>query len=321
MFKTRFTELLGVAYPVQCGTMMHISNADFVAANANAGIFSCLASAMFPSKEKLEDEIKRTKDLTDKPFGVNISLFPGLLPMPIEKVLDIVAEQTVGIIETAGNNPAPYMEKIRENGFFHIHKCARVRDAVKAEALGVHMVAVVGSECGGHPSMEDVTTLVLIPEAADRISIPIIAGGGFYDGRGLVAARTLGADAVLMGTRFLNTKECRVHHTFKEKMIQARDTDTVVVQQSIGSAVRVRRNEWSEKVLEMEKKGATLEELMPFISGKRTGKAWLNGSDDAIFACGQVVGRIKDIPTIKELGERIIFEAEEASQRLQKASA
>jgi NAD(P)H-dependent flavin oxidoreductase YrpB (nitropropane dioxygenase family) len=316
MFKTRFTELLGVEYPIQCGSMMYISDADFVAANVNAGIFSCLISAMFPTEKGLVDELKRLKDLTDRPFGVNISLFPGLLPMPVEHYLDILAQQEIRIVETAGRNPAPYREKIREGRFFHIHKCARVRDAVKAASLGVDMVSVVGTECGGHPSMEDVTSLVMIPEVADRINIPLVAGGGFCDGRTLVAALVLGADGVLMGTRFLVTEECRIHPVLKEKLIKAGETDTVVIQKSIGSATRVLKNDWADKVLEMEREGASLEELLPYISGKRAAHAWIRGEEDAVFACGQVVGRIKEILPIKDLVAKIMSEAEEASQRL-----
>ncbi|NQU03510.1 MAG: nitronate monooxygenase [Syntrophaceae bacterium] len=318
MFKTRFTELLGVEYPIQCGSMMYISDADFVAANANAGVFSCLISAMFPAEKELVDELKKLRDLTDRPFGVNISLFPGLLPMPVERYLDILAQQEIRFVETAGRSPEPYRKKIRESGFFHIHKCARVRDAVKAESLGVDMVAVVGTECGGHPSMEDVTSLVLIPEVADRISIPLVAGGGFCDGRSLVAALSLGADGVLMGTRFLNTPECRIHPALKEKLIQARETDTVVIQRSIGSATRVLKNNWAEKILEMEKKGTTLEELLPYIGGKRAEHAWIHGEEDAVFSCGQVVGRTRESLPIKDLVAKIMSEAEEASQRIWK---
>jgi NAD(P)H-dependent flavin oxidoreductase YrpB (nitropropane dioxygenase family) len=321
MFKTRFTELLNVEYPIQCGTMMYISDADFVAANANAGVFSCLVSAMFPTERELVDEIKKLKDLTERPFGVNISLFPGLLPMPVERYLDILAHQEIRIVETAGRNPQPYRDKIRESGFFHIHKCARLRDAVKAESLGVDMVSVVGTECGGHPSMEDVTSLVLIPEVADRISIPLVAGGGFCDGRTLVAALSLGADAVLMGTRFLNTPECRIHPALKEKLIQARETDTVVIQRSIGSATRVLRNAWADTILEMESKGATLEELMPYIGGKRAEHAWVHGEDDAAFSCGQAVGRTKESLPIKDLVAQIMSEAEETSQRILKVTS
>jgi nitronate monooxygenase len=316
MFKTRFTEMLGVQYPIQCGTMMYVSNAEFVAANANAGIFTCLASAMCTSESDLVDEIRKVKDLTDRPFGVNISLFPGLLPIAVERTIEVVARQGVRIIETAGRNPEPYRGQIRDSGLIHLHKCARARDAVKAEALGVDMVAVVGTECGGHPSMEDVTSMVLIPAVAERIRIPLVAGGGFCDGRTLVAALALGADAMLAGTRFLNTTECRIHPKTKDALLKAKETDTVVIQRSIGSATRVLRNEWAERVLDMEREGAALEDLMPLISGKRAGRAWISGEEDAVLACGQVVGRIHEIVSIKELVTKIMSEAEETKKRI-----
>ncbi len=316
MFKTRFTEHLGVEFPIQCGTMMNISDGPFVAAGANAGILSCLASAMFPTEELLTAEIKKIRDLTDKPFGVNISLFPSLLPLPVERTLDILADQGIRILETAGRNPGPYREHIQEGNFYHIHKCARIRDAVKAEKVGVDMVAVVGTECGGHPSMEEVTSLILIPEVADRIRIPLIAGGGFCDGKTLVAALALGADGVLMGTRFLLSRDCPIHPALMEKLVQAQETDTVVIQKSIGSAARVLRNKRAEQVLELEGKGTPLEELIPYISGKITATAWKSGSEEAIFACGQVVGRLRETPTITDLVGKIMEEAQEAAQKI-----
>lgn len=316
MFKNRFTELLGVSHPIQCGTMMFVSNAEFVAACANAGIFSCLASAMFPEEKKLSDEIKKIRNLTDKPFGVNISLFPGLLPMPVEVCLEILAGEGVGVLETAGNNPAPYRQLIKDYKFLHVHKCARLRDALKAEALGVDLVALVGTECGGHPSMEDVTSLVLVPEASARLKIPLIAGGGFCDGKTLIAGLALGAEGILMGTRFLNTVEAPIHPAHKEKFVQAQETDTVVIQKSIGSATRVLKNPWAEKILEMEKKGATLEELLPFIGGRKAAPAWVDGNEEAVFACGQVVGRTKETLSIKELVDKIMTEAEEVREKI-----
>ena len=316
MFKTRFCEMLGVRYPIQCGTMMFISNPDFVAACANAGIFSCLASAMFPSEEKLTEAIRKLKDLTDQPFGVNISLFPGLLPMSVDQCLDIIAREGIKILETAGNNPAPYRAQIKEIGFIHLHKCARLRDAVKAQGLGVDLVSLVGTECGGHPSMEDVTTMVLIPEAASRLQIPLVAGGGFCDGKTLVAALAMGAEGVLMGTRFMNTEECAIHQSHKDRFIQAQETETVVIQRSIGSATRVLKNAWAEKVLDLEKKGTSLEELLPVISGKRTASAWLDGGDEAVIACGQVVGRTRETLPVKTLVDRIMEEAETAAKRV-----
>lgn len=317
MIHTRFTDLLGVQHPIQCGTMMHISNAPFVAANANAGIFNCLASAMCPDQGALVDAIHRVRDSTDNPFGVNVSLFPGLVPIPPETTIECVAREGVRIIETAGRNPEPYRPLIRDCGLTHLHKCARVRDAAKAERLGVDIVSVVGTECGGHPSMEGVTSLILIPMVADRIRIPLVAGGGFCDGRTLVAALALGADAILSGTRFLNSAECPIHPRIKEAFIQARETDTVVIQRSIGSPIRALRNAWAEKIAEEESKGATLEELLPLISGKRAGRAWFTGEDDAAFACGQAVGRTERTLPVKELVETIMSEADTVRKRIQ----
>jgi nitronate monooxygenase len=239
--------------------------------------------------------------------------------MPVEGYLDIFAEQGIRILETAGRSPEPYRPKIKESNFIHLHKCARLRDAVKAEKLGCDIVSVVGTECGGHPSMEDVTTLVLLPKVVDSVGIPVIAGGGFCDGRGLVIALAMGADGVLMGTRFLNTNECKVHERLKQKIIDAAETDTLIIQRSIGSTIRVLKNEWAEKVLEMEDKGASLEELMPYISGQRAARAWINGEDDAVFSCGQVAGRITDTVPVKELVSRIIQEGEESFQMLSRA--
>ncbi|MCP4755762.1 MAG: nitronate monooxygenase [Proteobacteria bacterium] len=316
MFKTRMTELLGVEYPIQCGTMMHISNAEFVAACANAGIFACLASAMYPDEESLVAELNKVKGLTDKPFGVNVSLFPGHDARTVDVTLDIMAREGIRIIETAGRSPAQHLDKIRQQDVVHLHKCARLRDAIKVEQLGVDMVAIVGAECGGHPGMEDISTLVLIPEAAQAVNIPLLAGGGFCDGRGLVAALSMGADGVIMGSRFLNTHECRIHTDIKENLIQAALTDTTIIQRSIGSPIRVLDNDWAKQIQEMEKGGATLEELLPKLSGQLSGDAWTTGGTDAVFPCGQVVGRVKETLSTADLVAKIMAEAQETGHKI-----
>jgi nitronate monooxygenase len=310
--------MVGVKYPIQCGTMMNISDAMFVAACANAGIFACIASAMFPDDKTLVDEIKKLRDLTDKPFGVNVSLFPGSDPRTTSVTLDILARENVKILETAGRSPEPHLEKIRQKNAVHIHKCARIRDAIKVDKLGVNIVSIVGAECGGHPGMEDISTLILVPETASQVKIPLLAGGGFCDGKSMVAALALGAEGVIMGSRFLNTEECRIHSSIKEKLIKAEMTDTMVIQKSIGSPVRVLKNEWSKKIEEAEKKGASLEELLPLITSKRASEAWLDGGEDAVFPCGEVVGRTKETLPIKDLVEKIMAEAEESSKRINK---
>ncbi len=316
MFKTRMTELLGVEHPIQCGTMMHLSDAELVAACANAGIFACVASAMYPDENSLIDELNKLKGLTDKPFGVNVSLFPGSDARTVDVTLDILASEGVNIIETAGRSPQAHLDKIRENDAIHLHKCARLRDAIKVEKLGVDMVTVVGAECGGHPGMEDVSTMVLIPEVANNINIPLIAGGGICDGKGLVAALAMGADGVVIGSRFINVKECKVDEIIKKQMINAGLTDTTVIQKSINSPIRVLDNNWAREIIEMEENGATLEELLPKLSGQLSGEAWTTGGENAIFPCGQVIGRIKETVSVKELVDQVLSEAKSVETRI-----
>jgi len=317
VFKTRVTEILGIEHPLIVGTMYPFSRAEFVAAAANAGAFSIIASAIFDSKEALREEIRRTRSLTDKPFGVNINIFPTLKPVSNEHYIDVALEEGVMVIETSGRNPARYAQQIKSGGAVFMHKCARVRDARTAERLGVDIVEIVGFECGGHPSMEEVTTLVLLPQTVDAVKIPVVGGGGFGDGRGFIACLALGAEGVLMGTRFMVTKECALHDNFKQAFLEAAETATVLTQKSIGEPVRVLRNETAAQVLEMEQKGATLEDLIPLIAGTERADAMAKGDvQRGMMACGQVVGLIHDVPTVKEVVDSIINEAKEIMGRL-----
>ena len=320
MLKTEMTEILGIEYPIQCGTMQNISTAELVAPVANAGGFCCLPAATFQTKESFMDEVKKTKDMTDKPFGVNVGLFPEMtVTVTAEERIDWVIEAGVKILETAGRNPAPYRKQITDGGLTHIHKCARVRDAVKMDGLGLDMISLVGTECGGHPSMEEVTTLILIPSALDKISRPLIAGGGFADGRGLMAALALGAAGVNMGSRFMATKECPIHEDFKKKLIATQENETVLVMKTLMNPSRVLRTPGSEKILELEAKGASLQELAPHISGRASAGGWKEGSfDEGMYPGGQVVGRIYDIPTVAELVQRTVDEAAEVKKRMDK---
>jgi NADH:quinone reductase (non-electrogenic) len=319
MFKTRMTELFGIQYPIQCGTMQALSRAELVAAVANAGALACLPAATFPTREELLDEIKKTRELTDKPFGVNVSLFPSLMPLPPEEMIQTVIDSGVKILETAGRNPEPFRPQITEAGLIHFHKCARVRDAAKVARLGLEAVSIVGTECGGHPGMEKVTSLILIPKAADQVHIPLIAGGGFCDGRSLVAALALGADGVNIGTRFIATRECPAHQAFKDKILQSNETETVLVMESLMNPARVLKTPWSEKIIEMERHGASLEELTPLISGRVSRQGWAAGNlNQGMYPAGQVIGRINDIPTVADLIKRIMEEALETRDRLNK---
>jgi nitronate monooxygenase len=225
----------------------------------------------------------------------------------------------VKIIETAGRNPEPYRKQIGEASLIHIHKCARVKDAAKMSRMGVDAVSVVGTESGGHPGMSKITSMVLIPLAADSVSVPLIAGGGICDGRSLVAALSLGADGVVMGTRFITTRECLAHPSLKKRFMEADETDTVFVMESLQNPGRVLRNVWAEKVLELEKKGATLEDLAPSVSGKVSLKGWTEGKEDeGLFYCGQVVGRIRDTLSVAEVMEKIMDEALAVKAKLNK---
>ena len=317
MLKTRVTEMLGIEYPIQCGTMMWLGRAELISAVANAGGLCCLPAAMYPTSEDLLDEIKKTRDMTDKPFGVNVSLFPALMPRPPEEMIQTVIDAGIKILETAGRSPEPYREMIKDAGLIHIHKCARTRDASKADRLGVDIVSIVGTEAGGHPSMEGVTSMVLIPQAVDAIKAPLIAGGGFGDGRALLVALALGAEGVNMGTRFMATKECPMDQAAKEKLVESTETSTVMVMMSLGNPSRSLRTPWTEKILEMEKQGASLEDLIPMITGQAGVSGWIQGKvDEGIFPCGQVVGRVNDIPTVAELMQDIVNEAKEVKGKL-----
>jgi NADH:quinone reductase (non-electrogenic) len=320
MLQTKMTEILGIKYPIQCGTMQGISTAELVAPVANAGGFCCIPSATFNTKEEFMEEVKKTKGMTDKPFGVNVGLFPSMVQTAgAEERIGWVIEAGVKILETAGRSPAPYRKQIVGGGLIHIHKCARVRDAVKMDREGVDMVSIVGTECGGHPSMEEVTSLVLIPTALDKITTPLIAGGGFADGKGLMAALALGAAGVNIGTRFMATKECPIHPDFKRKLVETAETDTLLVMKSLGNPSRVLKTPGAEKIIELESKNASLEELAPYISGRIAAAGWKEGTfDKGMYPGGQVVGRINDIPTVAELIQRMIDEAIEVKKNLDK---
>jgi len=317
MFKTRITELFGIKYPITQGGMMWISRAELVAAVSNAGGLGIITAFTFPTPQELAVEIKKTKELTDKPFGVNITLLPTLRPVDIDGYVNAVIDSGVKIVETAGRNPEPYMERFKAAGVKVIHKCTAVRFARTAQRIGCDAVSIDGFECAGAPGEEDVTSLVLIPLTVDAVEIPVIASGGFGDGRGLVAALALGASGINMGTRFMATQECAIHSRVKEWLVKSAERDTMLVMRSLRNTERVLRNATAEKVVEMENRSATLEELASLLSGKRGLELYETGAlDRGLVACGQVIGLVHDIPTVKELIERIIKEAEEVISKI-----
>ncbi len=318
MFKTRITEMLGIEYPIIQGGMQWLSVAELVSAVSEAGGLGLITAASFPDPEDLRDEIQKTKTLTQKPFGVNISMLPVLMEGDITKrYVKVIVEEKIPVVETSGRNPESLIPALKEGGVKIFHKVPAVRFARKAESVGADAVTIVGFECGGHPGMDDVTSMILIPRATENLDIPVIAGGGIADSRGFMAALALGAEAVVMGTRFLATKECPAHANFKEWLVEAQETDTMMIERSIRNAVRVIRNETAEKVLEMEEKGATLDELIVYISGKVNREAWMSGDlDGATIACGQNVGLIHDVKTVKEVIDDIVNGAREIAGRL-----
>ncbi|MCJ7521447.1 MAG: nitronate monooxygenase [Dehalococcoidia bacterium] len=316
---TRVNRILGTEYPLIVGTMMGWSNAELVAAAANAGAFACMPSAMYSTPQALRDEIKKARSLTDKPFGVNINLFPALRPQNLEEYVDAVLEEGIGVIETAGRSPEELVDRIKKGGAKLMHKCARLRDAKKAEGLGVDLIEIVGFECGGHPSREGIGGLVLIPQVVDAVKVPVIAGGGIGDARGFVAVMALGAEGVLMGTRFLASRECQLHPNLKNKLVDAQSTESTLALASMGDPMRVLQTSLIMQVQDMERKGATLEELLPVVSGEKSMKAMSIGDvDNSLLPCGQVVGMIHEISSMEDIIKGIMQEAEAVYEKLGK---
>lgn len=321
MLKTRITEMLGIDYPILQGGMQWIARAKLVSAVSNAGGLGFITAMSFSTVQELRDEIHRTRDLTDRPFGVNISMLPAIIPGDLTQAyVDLVCEEGIPVVETAGRNPEAHVHQLHAAGVKLIHKVPAVRFARKAAAIGADAVTIVGFECGGHPGMDDVPSAILIPEVAREVDIPVIAAGGFCDGRSLISALALGADAILLGTRFMASLESPMHHNFKEWMLRATETDTVVVERSIRNAARIIRNEASRTVERMEAEGATLNELLPVIAGSVGRDAYLSGDTDAAtVACGQAVARIHEIKSVGDIIAGIMSEAEATLERLNQA--
>jgi nitronate monooxygenase len=318
MFETRITQLLGIKYPIIQGGLQWLATAQLASAVSEAGGLGIISSLSFPNEGALRMEIRRMKEMTKKPFGINLSMLPELTKGDrTEEILKVILEEGVPIVETSGRSPEPFVQILKRQGIKLIHKAPSVRFAQKAESIGADAVTIVGFECGGHPGMDDVTSIVLTPRAAESIRIPIIAGGGIADARGFLAALALGAEGVVMGTRFVATHECPVHPRIKEWFIKARETDTMVIQRSIRNAARVIKNKAAEKTLLMEERGASLEELLTVISGQMGLKALQDGDlEGALIACGQCVGLIHEIKSVKEAIEEIIQGAQSILKKL-----
>lgn len=315
MFKTRLTELLGVKYPIIGGAMAYLSGGRLAAAVSNAGGFGLISAVTF-SREELQNEIRLCRSLTKKPFGVNIALIHRD-PRKIEQDMDVVIDEGVNIIETAALNPEQFVGRLKKKGVTVLHKCATVRHAQTAERIGVDAVTLVGYDAAGHTGLDDLPLSIMIPLAVDSLKIPVVAAGGVGDGRGFVAALALGASGVQIGTRLMASKECPACDKFKNWLIQTEATDTVHVERSMNRAYRVRRNEAAEKVLEMEKRGADIFELLTYIGGEALQKVLFEGDIDAgVVACGPVVGLINDVPSVKQIIDRMVKQGQDIVKEL-----
>ena len=310
--QTRITELLGIRHPIIEGGMQWVGQAELAAAVSEAGGLGIITALTHKTPEAFEAEIEKLKRLTQKPFGVNLTLMPTLKPVSYDAYVDVMIRQGVSIVETAGRSPEAFMPAFLEAEIKVIHKCTSVRHALKAQKLGCAAVCVDGFECAGHPGEDDIPALVLLPRAADALEIPIIASGGFGDGRGLAAALCLGADAINMGTRFMATHEAKIHQKVKEALVAADEHQTALILRGLGNTVRIFKNRVAQEVMALESEGnATIETLAPLVSGAKGASVYEDGNlDGGVWTAGMVAGLIHDIPTVKELVERIVEEAE-----------
>jgi nitronate monooxygenase len=311
MLKTRFTEMFGVDHPIAQGGMMWVGTAELVSAVANAGALGFLTALTQPTPEALTREIARTRDRTDKPFGVNLTILPSINPPPYAEYRRAIIESGVTIVETAGYKPQEHVDDFKANGIRVIHKCTAVRHALSAEGMGVDAISIDGFECAGHPGEDDIPGLVLIPVAADQVRIPMLASGGFGDARGLVAALALGADGVNMGTRFCATQEAPIHANFKQAMVDADERATDLIFRTYRNTARVARNTISQQVVAIEREGRPFEDVAALVRGVRGREGLESGeTNHGIWSAGMVQGLIHDVPSVKELVDRMVQQAE-----------
>lgn len=314
MFTNAFTQTFGIEHPVVCGGMTAVGTADLISAVANAGALGFLTALTQPTPEALVKEIARCRDLTDKPFGVNLTILPTINPVPYDEYRDAIIESGITIVETAGGNPAPHLPAFRDAGVKVVHKAVSVRHAVKAAQLGVDAVSIDGFECAGHPGDDDVSGLVLIPAATRALSIPVIASGGLATGSGLVAALALGASAINMGTRFLATTEAPIHDNIKQRIVENNERDTALVFREFHNTARVARNSVSDEIAEISRRpGATFDDVAHLASGARAREqVYSNGDvEGGMWWASQAQGLIHEVASCREVVDTIISEAHE----------
>ena len=307
---TKFTEAFGVEHPIAQGGMQWVGRAELVAAVANAGALGFITALTQPTPADLATEIQRCRELTDKPFGVNLTILPTINPPPYDEYRRVIIDSGIKIVETAGSNPAPHLPMFHDNGIKVLHKCTAVRHAVKAQDLGVDGISIDGFECAGHPGEDDIPGLVLIPAAAKEIEIPMIASGGFADARGLVAALALGADGVNMGSRFMCTAESPIHQNVKEAIVAGDERGTELIFRTLRNTGRVASNRVSREVLQILNKGGQFEDIRHLVSGARGARVYETGDLDAgIWWISTAMGLINDIPTVDAMVSQIVCEA------------
>jgi nitronate monooxygenase len=309
--KTRITELLGIRYPILQGGMQWVGTAEMASAVSNAGGLGVLTALTQPSPDALAAEIARCRTMTDAPFGVNLTILPSVKPPPYAEYVDVVIRSGVRVVETAGNSPKDFIEKLKAAGVTIVHKCTSVRHALSAERNGVDVISIDGFECAGHPGEDDVGGLVLIPLAAQRLLIPVIASGGIASGAGMAAALALGAEGVNMGTRFCATVEAPIHENIKQALVRASERETQLIFRTLHNSGRVLKNAVSDEVVATERRpgGCEFKDIQPLVAGQR-GRATLQSGevDGGLVWAGQTVGLIQDIPTCAELLERMVAE-------------
>ena len=322
--KTKITELLGIEHPIIQGGMHFVGFAELAGAVSEAGGLGIITGLTQRTPEALANEIKRCREITRKPFGVNLTFLPSVTPPDYPGYIRAIVDGGVKIVETAGNNPQKWMPALKEAGIKVIHKCTSVRHSLKAEQIGCDAVSVDGFECGGHPGEDDVPNFILLPRAAEELKIPFVASGGMADGRSLVAALSLGADGMNMGTRFMATKEAPIHEHVKQALVAASELDTRLVMRPLRNTERVLRNAAVDRLIEKEKElGAKIkfEDILPEVAGVYPRIMQKGEMDAGAWSCGMVAGLIRDVPTVKELIDRTIAEADAIiNQRLAKFS-
>ena len=312
--KTRITEMLGIEHPIIQGGMHFVGFAELAAAVSNAGGLGIITGLTQPTAADLAKEIARCREMTDKPFGVNLTFLPALAAPDYPGYVKAIIEGGVKIVETAGRNPQQVLPALKDAGIKVIHKCTSVRHSLKAQSIGCDAVSVDGFECGGHPGEDDIPNFILLPRAADELDIPFVASGGMADGRSLVAAISMGADGMNMGTRFMATKEAPIHDNVKQALVAATELDTRLVMRPLRNTERVLTNAAAERLLEKEKRlGADIkfEDILSEVAGGVYPKVMIDGDMDAgVWSCGMMAGLIHDVPTCKELIDRIMAEAD-----------